>query len=137
MKTITVKNIQIQFDIFEDTESVQAAKEMLDKMTAALQERFNLASPMIFTNSIDSSDVDVLELSGEDIPDDELTIRSVVALYPEMYNFHYKWRNTGDPELEKNLNEVLEDYGFKLANPEYAGEYNDLKGYLECEIVRI
>jgi len=65
-----------------------------------------------------------------------ITIRDLAQQYPEMYDFHYKWRNTENPELEKDLNEVLKTYGYKLSEEDenFAGNYNDIKGYLNCEI---
>lgn len=65
------------------------------------------------------------------------TIRELAKTFPKMYNYHYKWRYTGDAHLEKNLDEVLADYGYKLTPEDeiFLGDYNDLKGYLNCNII--
>lgn len=67
------------------------------------------------------------------------TIRELAKAFPKMYNYHYKWRHTGDAHLERNLNEVLADYNYKLAPEDegFLGEYNDLRGYLNCKIVKL
>lgn len=67
------------------------------------------------------------------------TIRELASIYPELYDYHYKWRKTETPELEKDIEEVLYEHGYKFKNEDdqNAGEYNDLKGYLNCEIIPI
>ena len=68
------------------------------------------------------------------------TIRDLAKEYPEMWNYNYKWRNTENPESEKMIDEVISEYGYKFKGltldevDELVCEYNDLKGYLECEI---
>ena len=65
------------------------------------------------------------------------TIRDLAKKHPEMYDFYYKWRNTESPELEENLDEVIANYGYKLSKEDeiFLGDYNDIKGYLNCNIV--
>ena len=62
MKNVTV-NIQIQFDVFTDDEDAikEEVENTLDEMNKVLAQRFNDRSPLIFTNSIDHSDIDVHE----------------------------------------------------------------------------
>jgi hypothetical protein len=62
------------------------------------------------------------------------TVRDLVKLHPEMWDYHYKWRGTESPELEKDLPTVLSGYGYKLKD-DFDCDYNDLKGYLECEVI--
>ncbi len=65
------------------------------------------------------------------------TIRELAKVHPEMYDYYYKWRGTNEPELEKNLDDILLKYGYKLSceDENFLGDYNDLKGYLNCNIV--
>jgi len=67
------------------------------------------------------------------------TIRNLVKLFPRMWEYEYspKWAETGN---YRDLEDVLRDYNYELANEddsEYVGDYNDLKGYLNCKIRRI
>ena len=141
MKTLIIKNLQLQFDSFQE-DDLMAAQDILNTINGVLQERLKDSCPQILTSSIDRGDI---EDSGspDDEEDETLTVRDVAALHPEMYNFNYKWRNTENPETEKLLDEVLRDYGYKLKGlsldevDELICEYNDLKGYLECEVERI
>lgn len=72
-----------------------------------------------------------------------MTIRDLVKIYPTMWLYDYKWRNTDDPQNEKQLDEVIAVHGYKFKGlsqdeiDELICEYNDLKGYLECEIETI
>lgn len=59
MKNLTV-NVQIQFDQFDNGDSVEYAQNALNKMTEILQRNFDDISPIIFTQGIDSSDVEVV-----------------------------------------------------------------------------
>jgi hypothetical protein len=64
MKNVTV-NVQIQFDVTKgDKEEVA---KILDSMTKILQERMSFESPIIFTNSLDSSDIEVHTPEDEEI----------------------------------------------------------------------
>ncbi len=67
------------------------------------------------------------------------TVRDLAQQFPKMYDYHYKWRNTEEPTLEKDLSDVLSDYGYKLTDEDswYEGQYNDIKGYLNCNIIPI
>ena len=68
------------------------------------------------------------------------TIRELVDINPIMWDYHYKWRNTEEPELEKSLDEVINDLGFKFKGlssedvDDLITSYNDIKGYLNVEI---
>lgn len=71
MKNVTV-NVQIQFDLYEDDpEKYNAAvASALDEMTGTLQMMHPDMSPVIFTNSLDSSDIEVHEDEDIDIYED-------------------------------------------------------------------
>jgi uncharacterized membrane protein len=60
MKNVTV-NIQIQFDVFSDDED--AIKEEVIKSLSSMSQtlaRYHMDNdPLIFTNSIDSSDIEI------------------------------------------------------------------------------
>lgn len=63
----------------------------------------------------------------------QLTVRDVAT--PKMWEYYYKWRNTDEPELEKDISVELEEIGYRLKEEDIAGEYNDIKGYLSCEVI--
>lgn len=64
------------------------------------------------------------------------TVRELAELHPNMYDYNYKWKDCENPESEREISEVLAMYGYRLSDndSEIAGDYNDLKGYLNCEI---
>ena len=62
------------------------------------------------------------------------TVRDLTEKYPALYDYYYKWRNTENPELEKNIDELLEELGYELEDKTIIDEYNDIKGYLDCKI---
>ena len=57
MKNVTV-TVQIQFDVFSD-DTTEEVTNALAEMSEVLGREFNDRSPVIFTNSIDSSDIQV------------------------------------------------------------------------------
>ena len=63
-----------------------------------------------------------------------LKIRELIDKYPKILHYDYKWK---DSENYRDLNEILELLGYKLVEPKWAGEYNDIKGYFDCEIEEI
>ncbi len=60
MKTLLIKT-QIQFDQFDNKDSEQFAMEFIDKINEVIQQRFQIESPIIFGNNIDSSDIEITE----------------------------------------------------------------------------
>jgi len=74
MKNVTV-TIQIQFDVFgEDTK--EEVTNALAEMSKVLGREFNDRSPVIFTNAIDSSDIEVHGMcqkhpDSEALPDED------------------------------------------------------------------
>jgi len=62
-----------------------------------------------------------------------MTIRDIIKEHDGLYLFDYKWFS----KEFRPLDDVLEDYGYKLEDESILGEYNDIKGYLDCEIEEI
>lgn len=67
------------------------------------------------------------------------TVSDLAKEHPEMYDYNYKWRDTKEPETEKDIEEILYDLGYQLKKEDrsIAGEYNDIKGYYNCEITAL
>jgi len=67
------------------------------------------------------------------------TIRELAGLHPEMYDYNYKWRGSSEQSLEKDIDKVVESYGYKFCEEDIGiiGEYNDIKAYYNCNIVEI
>ena len=67
------------------------------------------------------------------------TVRDLAKENPYMYDYNYKWRGANEPETEKDIEEVLYDLGYKLTDNDrnIAGEYNDIKGYFNCEVIAL
>ena len=63
-----------------------------------------------------------------------LTVRDLVNTHSEMWEYDYKWN---DSDNYRDVNKVLKQKGYKLVQPEDAGEYNDIKAYLNCKIISI
>lgn len=66
MKTITVKNVQIQFDDFDEGADKHNALNMLDEINEVLQQRFPDKSPIIFTSAVDDDDIEIKDPDIED-----------------------------------------------------------------------
>jgi hypothetical protein len=66
MKTISVKNLTIQFDSYDEGADKHNALDMLDEINEVIKQRFNDASPQIFVNAIDDDDIEIA-----DNPDEE------------------------------------------------------------------
>ena len=94
---------------------------------------------------IEHVDTDIIQDIFQDEMDEDgyfdeiITIKELADQFPKMYNYYYKWENTESPELEKNLDDVLADYNYELVeeDEDFVGEYNDLRGYLNCRIKKI
>lgn len=56
MSVLTI-SVQIQFDQYQDGDPKTYSIAILDEMNKVLQREFNDISPLIFTNSIDDSDI--------------------------------------------------------------------------------
>ncbi|MDZ7785971.1 MAG: hypothetical protein U5L95_02510 [Candidatus Saccharibacteria bacterium] len=59
MKSIIVKNIQIQFDSFDDGADKHTALDMLEEINTVLQQRFSDEQPQIFVSAIDDDDIEI------------------------------------------------------------------------------
>lgn len=61
MKSIIVKNLQIQFDSFDEGADKHTALNTLDEINELLQERFPDICPQIFVNAIDDDDIEIAD----------------------------------------------------------------------------
>jgi len=68
MKSIIVKNLQIQFDTFDNGADRFTALDMLDEINTVLQKEFPDAQPQIFVGAIDDDDI---EIADEEVSDGE------------------------------------------------------------------
>lgn len=74
MKSVIVKNLQIQFDSFhtdKNMSNVNIAIETLDAINRNLQECFPDICPQIFVNAINDSDIEIADCE-DDIPEHEI-----------------------------------------------------------------
>jgi hypothetical protein len=77
MKNVTV-TVQIQFDVFSsDRDSIrEEVNNVLSQMSATLDQQHGDRAPMIFTNSLDSSDIHISGMcqkyvDSEALPDED------------------------------------------------------------------
>ena len=63
MKSIIVKNLQIQFDSFDEGADQHTALNTLEEINSVLQERFPDIQPQLFVGSITADDI---EISGNE-----------------------------------------------------------------------
>ena len=66
MKTITITGLQIQFDTFDEGADKHNALNMMDDINEVLQQRFPDASPILFVNGIDDSQIAIEDPDVED-----------------------------------------------------------------------
>ena len=59
MKTLTVKNLILQFDSYSTDDDLRIAQSMIDEINEELQTRLSMANPQIFAEGIDRSDIEV------------------------------------------------------------------------------
>lgn len=59
MKTLTIKNLSLQFDIFNDEDELEATQELIDSINEILYRQIPDCSPLIFTSGINRSDITV------------------------------------------------------------------------------
>ena len=64
MKTITIKNLKIQFDTFDEGADKHNAFNMIDEINKVIQQRFNDSSPLIVTTGLDE-DIEISEDSED------------------------------------------------------------------------
>lgn len=65
MKSIIVKNLQIQFDSFDEGADKHTALNMLDEINSVLQERFPDITPQIFVGAVDDDDIEIADCEDE------------------------------------------------------------------------
>jgi hypothetical protein len=61
MKSIIVKNLQIQFDCFDEGADKFTALDVLDEINNKLKECFPDAQPQLFVNAIDDDDIEITD----------------------------------------------------------------------------
>ncbi len=61
MKSIIVKNVQIQFDSFDEGADKFTALNTLDNINSVLQERFPDITPQIFVGAIADEDIEIAD----------------------------------------------------------------------------
>jgi len=66
MKSIIVKNLQIQFDSFDEGADKHTALNTLDEINSMIQERFPDISPQIFVNAIDDDDIEIADCEDDE-----------------------------------------------------------------------
>ena len=59
MKTLTVRNLTIQFDCFDHENNLEATQEIVDSINEILQTQLTGASAQIFTGAITDSDIEI------------------------------------------------------------------------------
>jgi len=60
MKTLTVRNLSIQFDCFKHENDMEAVQEIVDSINEILQTQIPDANPQIFISLVDENDIEVL-----------------------------------------------------------------------------
>ena len=60
MKSITIKNVQIQFDSFDEGADKHTAINTLETINSLLQETFPDITPQIFVGAIDDDDIEII-----------------------------------------------------------------------------
>ena len=69
MKSITVKNIQIQFDSFDEGVDKFTALNMIDRINELLQKTYPDITPQIFVYAIDDDDIEIANQNEVDDKD--------------------------------------------------------------------
>ena len=62
MKSIIVKNLQIQFDSFSENNDKSIVIDILNQINSLLQEQMQDICPQIFVNEIDDNDIEIADL---------------------------------------------------------------------------
>lgn len=66
MKTILVKNLQIQFDSFDEGADKHTVFNQLDEINTVLQERFPENTPQLFVNAVDDDDIEIADCEDDE-----------------------------------------------------------------------
>lgn len=61
MKSIIVKNVQIQFDNFDEGADKFTALDTLDAINSVLQEKFPDITPQLFVGAIADEDIEIAD----------------------------------------------------------------------------
>ena len=70
MKSIIVKNLQIQFDTFDEGADKFTALNMLDEINELLQKTYPDRTPQFFVNAIDDDDIEITDAEATLNPED-------------------------------------------------------------------
>lgn len=72
MKSIIVKNLQIQFDSFDEGADQHTAINTLEEINSVLQERFSDIQPQLFVGMITADDIEIADQPDEEDEENEL-----------------------------------------------------------------
>lgn len=72
MKSIIVKNLQIQFDSFDEGADKHTAINTLEEINSLLQERFSDITLQLFVGAVDDNDIEIADQPDEE--DEEPTL---------------------------------------------------------------
>jgi len=71
----------------------------------------------------------------------KMSLRQAIEQDPRLenlYKYEYSYKYSSQQWNFKYLDDVLEEFGYKIINEDYIPwEYNDIKWYLECIVVEI
>ena len=123
MKSIIVKNIQIQFNTFDDGADKHTAINTLEEINEVLQERFNDISPQIFVSAIDDDDI---EITPED---DEVEFLTITASDQHSSDSTSRTFSTSSPDsFKKDIEEWEKELPYRryeLMTNELIDDYSD------------
>jgi hypothetical protein len=71
MKSVIVKNLQIQFDTFDEGADKFTALNMLDEINELLQRTYPDSTPQLFVNAIDDDDIEITDAEATLNPNDD------------------------------------------------------------------
>ena len=108
MKTVLVKNISLQFDLFNENASEKDVYDVLNAINECLQERMNTVSPQMFVNAISVDDIEIAnENDCGDTKEEKITqIKDIIE----------KWGDTTSCELELESSPCINSIGTNKSN---------------------
>jgi len=107
MKTILVKNVTLQFDLYDKVDKKDVF-DTLDIINECLQERMNTISPQIIVNAINDDDIEIAnEYVCGDTKEEKITqIKDIIE----------KWGSTTTCELELESSPCISNVGTNKVN---------------------
>lgn len=120
MKTISIKNLIVQFDTFDDGADKHTAMDMIDAMNEVLRQRFPDASPII----AQSREYDCTEAIREENIEIHLTPDDRTELINRIMENCFRTDRIKNEEtnrafLEEKSDEELQDYWDEWENAQY------------------